>query len=170
MYELTVFVLTVTRENHSLAFVFFILYRFQGSVLGVSRSSDVSIPQASTFVNTFFSSIFSFFEPHSEHSRSSFGTIFGFSRTAVLLFRFITRFRRMIYEHFACKLFLKKSSRFSAHTDCIQKRTRRQGRVHVSINSAGCDGSRSSRGSRRACRRAAGRAPGFPCRNPRRLR
>ena len=31
MYELTVFVLTVTRENHSLAFVFFILYRFQGS-------------------------------------------------------------------------------------------------------------------------------------------
>ena len=30
-YELTVFVLTVTRENHSLAFVFFILYRFQGS-------------------------------------------------------------------------------------------------------------------------------------------
>ena len=32
IYELTVFVLTVTRENHSLAFVFFILYRFQGSV------------------------------------------------------------------------------------------------------------------------------------------
>ena len=31
MYELTVFVLTVTRENHSLAFVFSILYRFQGS-------------------------------------------------------------------------------------------------------------------------------------------
>ena len=60
MYELTVFVLTVTRENHSLAFVFFILYRFQGSGLGVSRSSDVSIPQASTFVNTFFQAFFRF--------------------------------------------------------------------------------------------------------------
>ena len=38
-YELTVFVLTVTRENHSLAFVFFILYRFQGS----SRQPQVAL-------------------------------------------------------------------------------------------------------------------------------
>ena len=52
MYELTVFVLTVTRENHSLAFVFFILYRFQGSARGHRGSVD-SIPPLFTIVNTF---------------------------------------------------------------------------------------------------------------------
>ena len=57
MYELTVFVLTVTRENHSLAFVFFILYRFQGSVLSAVcalADSSVSILHFRAFVNTFF--------------------------------------------------------------------------------------------------------------------
>ena len=64
-YELTVFVLTVTRENHSLAFVFFILYRFQGS----SRQPRVAlaltaqllyrvIRRLSTPFSHFFSSFF----------------------------------------------------------------------------------------------------------------
>ena len=90
MYELTVFVLTVTRENHSLAFVFFILYRFQGSGLGVSRSSDVSIPQGSTFVNTFFSIIFAFLTSLSEHSHLSFCSFFGIMSEHIVLNSAIT--------------------------------------------------------------------------------
>ena len=63
MYELTVFVLIMTRENHDLAFVFSILYRFQGSVLlALSRDSSVSIHRQTFFVNTFFELFCVFFE------------------------------------------------------------------------------------------------------------
>ena len=66
MYELTVFVLTVTRENHSLAFVFSILYRFQGSVVALSKllsSGDLTIlPHHQTSVNPFFELFSNFFE------------------------------------------------------------------------------------------------------------
>ena len=56
MYELTVFVLTVTRENHSLAFVFSILYRFQGSGVAALLAPDdlTSILHESVFVNPLF--------------------------------------------------------------------------------------------------------------------
>ena len=63
MYELTVFVLTVTRENHSLAFVFFILYRFQGSLRQPQvalADSSISILHFRAFVNTFFALFYAF--------------------------------------------------------------------------------------------------------------
>ena len=65
MYELTVFVLIMTRENHDLAFVFSILYRFQGSVVALSKlfsSGDlISISRHQTSVNTFFELFSNFF-------------------------------------------------------------------------------------------------------------
>ena len=57
MYELTVFVLIMTRENHDLAFVFFILYRFQGSTCA-SRAQVGLVYLVRRFLSTPFFHIF----------------------------------------------------------------------------------------------------------------
>ena len=153
MYELTVFVLIMTRENHDLAFVFFILYRFQGSVLGVSRSSDAIIYHLCALCQHLFFIFFSAFLSLTPiFPNIPFGFLLCLSPFIVpypFLHEFLTKFpakTRTIS-------FLKKIPSF---------------RTESQINSAEYDEQRSNRGNTPAYHRAAGKEPGFPCRSQRR--